>query len=223
MWDSRQDRVFLLTTSSLCFMDWFLLPPRWLYDWYATEDETGGRETGKIGSLEGDAERSVWWSIICVAQRFFLFLIVNSYLCCKVVDFIMSFHTRVKFLLCRPSSSSPSGEKGMLPCFWFFLCVCIERRPSKRGMTVPLFNFPLNFPLFSAQEHSRQFFIPRPYGFLLHSPTLPGASLITKKHHDCKPQGSHPGQVTTQITKGGKWYDTTADSTCTKTTGALSS
>lgn len=50
-------------------------------------------------------------------KGFFLFLIVNSYLCCKVVDFIMSFHARVKFFLCRPSSSSLSGEKGMLPCF----------------------------------------------------------------------------------------------------------
>lgn len=64
----------------------------------------------------------VMQNVVCDDQLFvwrkgFFILNCYSYLCCKVVDFIMSFHTRVKFLLCRPSSSSLSGEKGMLPCF----------------------------------------------------------------------------------------------------------
>lgn len=185
MWDSQQDRVFLLTTSSLCFMDWFLLPPRWLYDWYATEDETGGRETGKIGSLEGDAERSVWWSIICVAQRFFLFLIVNSYLCCKVVDFIMSFHTRVKFFALQAKFFEPVwGKRYVTVLLIFFVFVSKGDRQREEwlyhSLTFPYFPH-RNIPDNSLSQDRTDSYFTAP---LSPAPASSPRSTMTANHKD---------------------------------------
>ena len=64
MWDSQQDRIFLLSTSSLCFMDWFLLPPG---DFMTDMQQRMKQEEERLAKLD---PWKVMQNVVCDDQLF---------------------------------------------------------------------------------------------------------------------------------------------------------